>query len=76
MPVIVEIENVPDELHRLLQSRAVKAGMSLSYYLLDELRRLAERPTLAEIQARLAQLPVTHLSISPEQIIREERDRP
>jgi plasmid stability protein len=72
---MIQIRNVPEDLHRVLKSRAALAGMSLSDYLLDEVRRIAERPTMAELQARLAQLPVTKLSISPEQAVREERDR-
>ena len=75
MSVMIQIRNVPEDLHRVLKSRAALAGMSLSDYLLDEVRRIAERPTMAELQARLAQLPVTKLSISPEQAVREERDR-
>ncbi len=37
---MIQIRNVPDDLHRLLKSRAALAGQSLSDYLLEELRRL------------------------------------
>jgi hypothetical protein len=37
---------MPEALHRRLKSRAALAGMSLSDYLLNERRALAERPTL------------------------------
>ena len=47
----------------------------MSDYLLAELKRSAERPTLAEIRARLAQLEPIDPSISPAEILREERDR-
>jgi len=50
---MVQIRNVPDELHRRLKSRAALAGMSLSDYLLSEIRQVAERPTIAELRARL-----------------------
>jgi len=46
MPVTIQIRNVPDALHRRLKSRAALAGMSLSDYLLAEIRQTAERPTL------------------------------
>ena len=52
---MLQVRNVPDELHRTLKARAALAGMSLSYYVLLKLRRLAERPTRAELQRRLAQ---------------------
>ena len=41
MSTMVQIRNVPDELHRQLKVRAAKAGMSLSEYLLGELGRAA-----------------------------------
>jgi antitoxin FitA len=42
----IQIRNIPDALHRRLKSRAALAGMSLSDYLLSELRHVAERSTL------------------------------
>jgi plasmid stability protein len=70
----IKIRNVPDALHRKLKSRAARAGLSLSDYLLDEIRKIAERPTLEEMRERLdARSPVTP-SIDPTEIIRAERD--
>jgi antitoxin FitA len=74
MSRMIQIRNVPDELHRLLKSRAAVAGMSLSDYLLQELRQLAERPTLEEFRARLKERPEVTLSVSPAEVIRAERD--
>ena len=45
--------NVLDEPHRQLKSRAAPAGMSLSTYLLAEIRRIAKKPTVDELRARL-----------------------
>jgi plasmid stability protein len=75
MSIMIQIRHVPDEIHRTLKSRAAKAGMSLSDYLLAELRQIAERPTMEEMRERLRQLPTVHLDPSPTQLIREERDR-
>ena len=50
---MVQIRNVPDELHRRLKSRAALAGMSISEYLLREIERSLERPTREEILLRL-----------------------
>lgn len=72
---MIQIRNVPDELHRRLKSRAALAGMSLSDYLLQEIRHAAERPTIEEFRARLRQRPPVTLSVSPAEIIRAERDR-
>ena len=75
MSVMVQVRNMPDDVHRTLKSRAALAGMSLSDYLLAELRRVAERPTIDEIRARIAARPVITLPESPVDIIRAERDR-
>ena len=75
MGVMIQIRNVPPELHRRLKARAAQAGMSLSDYLLAEVRQVAEQPTIEEIRARLAALPPVDLVPSPADIIREERDR-
>jgi plasmid stability protein len=53
MAVMVQIRNVPDELHRKLKSRAALAGMSISEYLLREIERSLERPTREELLQRL-----------------------
>ncbi|MGH3557998.1 MAG: FitA-like ribbon-helix-helix domain-containing protein, partial [Mycobacterium sp.] len=37
---VIQIRNVPDEVHRTLRTRAAAAGVSLSDYLLDELVRV------------------------------------
>ena len=50
---MIQIRNVPDALHRQLKSRAALAGMSLSDYLLSEIRRVAGRPTLDALRVRL-----------------------
>lgn len=53
MSKVIQLRNVPDALHRLLKRRAAGAGMSLSDYLLMEIKEIAERPTLAELRKRL-----------------------
>ncbi|WP_428485694.1 FitA-like ribbon-helix-helix domain-containing protein [Rhodopila sp.] len=75
MAVMIQIRNVPDALHRQLKSRAALAGMSLSDYLLNEMRQVAERPTLDDLRARLERRSGTALSVEPAQAVRAERDR-
>jgi plasmid stability protein len=75
MTTMIQIRNVPDPLHRRLKSRAALAGMSLSDYLLSEIRQVAERPTLDELRARLQQRPGVTPSVKPAQAVRAERDR-
>ena len=74
MSRMIQMRNVPDAVHRTLKARAAMAGMSLSDYLVAEVRRIAERPTLAELRDRLRRRePVA----SPEpaaRAVRAERD--
>lgn len=52
MPKMIQIRNVPDELHARLVARAAESGLSLSTYLLQELRKGPGRLSTAEIVAR------------------------
>lgn len=47
----IQIRNVPDDVHRTLRARAAAKGLSLSDYALAELRRVAERPPIADVLA-------------------------
>jgi hypothetical protein len=51
---LVQVRDVPDEVHRVLKSRAAMEGISLSEYLRGELERVAARPTTRELAERLA----------------------
>jgi plasmid stability protein len=53
MPKMIQIRNVPDGVHKKLKLLAVEEGMTLSDLLAREARQLAERPTLAQMCARL-----------------------
>jgi plasmid stability protein len=74
MSRMIQIRNVPDNIHRTLKSRAALAGMSLSDYLLKEIRLVAERPTMEEIRKRLEQLEPIVLPESAAEVIRAERN--
>jgi plasmid stability protein len=74
MPVMIQIRNVPEDLHRRLKARAAMAGMSLSDFLLKEIREVAERPSIEELRARLASRRGTTLSVSSAEAVRAERD--
>lgn len=75
MSTMVQIRNVPDDLHRELKARAAHAGMTLSSYLLEELRDLAVRPTMREWVREARKLEPVPVSQSPAEVLREERDR-
>jgi len=72
---MIQVRNVPDDLHRTLKARAAQEGKSLSDYLLGEIKKSAERPTLAELRRRLQSREPVKASVSSAEVIREERDR-
>jgi antitoxin FitA len=74
MSKMIQIRNVPDVLHRKLKARAAMAGMSLSDYLLSEIRQVAEQPTLAELSERLSKLKPVTVELDTARLVREARD--
>jgi plasmid stability protein len=74
MPKAIQIRDVPDDVHAVLRVRAAKAGMSMSEYLRSELIRMAEKPTMEELDARIRSRPPTSASLQTAvDIIREHR---
>lgn len=74
MSAMIQIRNVPDALHRRLKARAAMQGMSLSDYLLREIRGVAEQPTIDELRARLKDRVPVAPALSPARAVRAERD--
>jgi plasmid stability protein len=74
MSKMIQLRNVPDALHRSLKARAAMAGMSLSDYLLAEIKEIAERPTLAEFRERLHRRKPVTAHFDSARLIREERE--
>ena len=74
MSKMIQIRNVPESLHRTLKVRAAEAGMSLSAYLLQELRESASRPTAAELWQRLRSRSPVEPSVPVVEAVRQERD--
>ena len=75
MSRMIQLRHVPDDLHRKLKVRAAMEGLSLSDYLVQEVRRVAERPTLTELRQRLAQRTPVTPRVSPAKAVRAERER-
>jgi antitoxin FitA len=74
MSKMIQLRDVPDALHRKLKARAALEGMSLSAYLVAEVRRAAERPSVGELRQRLAERTPVTPGVSPAEAVRAERD--
>ena len=75
MSKMIQVRNVPDQLHRTLKARAAEQGVSLSDLILAELRRVAERISPQELAARSRTILRDDFAPSPAEILRAERDR-
>jgi len=58
-------------MRKMIQIRNVP----LSDYLLHEIRKTAERPTVEELMERIRRRSASRLSQSPAEVLRSERDR-
>jgi len=74
MSKMIQLRNVPDALHRRLKARAAMSGMSLSDYLLSEIKEIAERPTPEEMRERLHQREPVTSQLDTVRILDAERD--
>jgi antitoxin FitA len=73
MSKMIQIRNVPDELHSELRRRAAKQGLSLTAYLERVLEREVARPLPQEVFERIAQRPAVELDEPVAEVIRQER---
>lgn len=74
MPKMIQIRNVPDEVHRELKIRAARRSQTLSDYLLQLVTGHVSRPSREEVLDRIASRPPMRLSRSSVELIREDRD--
>jgi len=71
---MIQVRDVPDQVHSTLKVRAAREGMSLSDFIKRELERTAERPTMREwleLTQRIRPIPAKR---SAAQVVRELRD--
>jgi plasmid stability protein len=73
MSKMIQIRNVPDDLHRRLKARAAERGLSLSDYLLQMAEREASRVSWEEMSERIRKRGRVSVKTRPADIIREMR---
>ncbi len=73
MSKMIQIRNVPAELHRRLRIRAATEGVSMSHFVLREIERALERPSRQELLEAIRSQPQIELNPSPADLLREER---
>ncbi|MEO8689345.1 MAG: hypothetical protein ABI611_14165 [Solirubrobacteraceae bacterium] len=72
---MIQIRNVPEELHRSLKERAAREGTTLSDLILSDLPRLAHKPSPEQLLERIrSRAPVGGAPAA--ELIRSERAEP
>lgn len=74
MSKMIQIRNVPDDLHRALKAQAARDGLSLSDFLLREAKRIVTRPSLDELLERIRGDGTPRGSFDSARAVREERE--
>jgi antitoxin FitA len=75
MGILVQVRDVPEDVHRTLKARSAAAGLSLSEYLRGVLARTASRPTPNELYARIQARGPVELDEPSQMAARTIRDR-
>jgi plasmid stability protein len=73
MSKMIQIRNVPDEIHQALKIRAIKEGMSLTDFLLREVTRVAGTLSVQEVVERARRRGPVALDEDPVDTIRKLR---
>jgi plasmid stability protein len=74
MSKMIQVRDVPEQVHSTLKARAAREGMSLSDYIKRELERAAERPTMREWLESTGQTKPIPAKRSAAEVVRELRD--
>lgn len=71
---MIQIRDVPAQVHGTLKTRAAREGMSLSDFIKRELEHAVERPSMKEWLERTQQTRPIRSKRSAARIVRELRD--
>jgi antitoxin FitA len=75
MFTMIQIRNVPDDLHRRAKARAALEGLTLSDLALRALEKEVETLTFDEVVARVRELGPVYGTPPAAELLRGERDR-
>lgn len=74
MGTMLQIKDVPEDVHRVLKARAAMAGVSLTEYARRTLEQAARRPSREELIAELAEIQPVVLGESAAAALAHVRD--
>jgi plasmid stability protein len=71
---MIQVRDVPEQVHGTLKARAAREGMSLSDFIKRELEWVVERPSMREWLERTEQAKPISTKRSAAQVLRQLRD--
>mgnify|MGYP001388493710 FL=1 len=74
MSIMIQIRNVPEDVHRRAKAKAALEGVTLSDLALRALQKELRRLSVTEVLARVRELGPMYGAPAAADIIREERD--
>jgi plasmid stability protein len=74
MGLMLQIKDVPEDVHRVLKARAALAGVSLTEYARNTLQQAARRPSREELVADLSRIDPIDVGESAEHALTHIRD--
>jgi antitoxin FitA len=74
MSKIIQVRDVPEQVHSTLKARAAREGKSLSDFIKRDLERAVERPTMREWLERTKQAKPIPAPRSAANILRKSRE--
>lgn len=75
MGILLQIRDVPEDVHRALKARAAASGTTLTEYVRSLLSRAVERPTPEELAARIRARGTVRRDEPSERSVRRLRER-
>jgi plasmid stability protein len=73
MTKVIQVRDIPDDVHRRLKLRASEEGQSLSDLIRTELNEIADRPTLSEMLERIGSRDPVSIAESAANAVRSGR---
>ena len=74
LPKMIQIRNVPDELHREIKVRAAKEAKTMSQFLLEMAQAKLRRPDIEALMKRVRSRPIDTSGFDATAFIRRQRD--
>jgi len=74
MSKMIQVRDVPEQVHSSLKARASREGLSLSDFIKRVLERIVGRPTMRDWLERTEQARLIPHKRSAAQVVRESRD--